>query len=115
MYKDHIAIRCPHCGERMLIDWPTPRIRGVRVMCPACAAGFLVAEAVERTVIGADDGRNLHLVGSSQSDRVRRIDGGGEPPAAAECVRKGPEQRRGAADMTTNGMRGLWPRNRRQQ
>ena len=60
MSKDHIAIRCPHCGRRMLIGWPTSHAPQLRTKCPACAASFPLAEAVERTVIGAADDRDLH-------------------------------------------------------
>lgn len=66
--KDHVAIRCPRCGERMLISWPTPHGRQLRIKCPACEAGFPLAEAVERTVIGAADDRDLYLV-RKQSER----------------------------------------------
>ena len=62
MSKEHIAIRCPHCGGRMLTGWPTPHVRRLRVECPACAADFLLAEAVERSVIGAGSDRDRNLV-----------------------------------------------------
>lgn len=62
MPKDHVAIRCPHCGGRMLIGWPTPRGRQLRIECSACEASFPLAEAVERTLLGAADDRDLHLV-----------------------------------------------------
>ncbi len=58
MPKEHIEIRCPHCGGKMLINWPTPRERGVQVRCSDCAKDFPVAEAVERTVAGAPDARD---------------------------------------------------------
>jgi ribosomal protein S27E len=62
MPKDHIAIRCPGCGDRMQIDWPTPRARHAQIKCPTCETSFPVAQAVERTVLGAADDRDLHLV-----------------------------------------------------
>jgi transposase-like protein len=62
MSKDHIVIRCPECGARMRIDWPTPRARHAEITCPSCEASFPVAEAVERTVVGAPDHRDLHIV-----------------------------------------------------
>jgi len=62
MPKEHLAIRCPRCGERMLTRWPTPHVRQLRVKCSACEASFLLAEAVERTVIGAADDRDLSPV-----------------------------------------------------
>ncbi len=62
MPKDHIAIRCPGCGGRMRIDWPTPRARQAQIKCPSCEASFPVAQAVERTLLGAADDRDLHLV-----------------------------------------------------
>jgi hypothetical protein len=62
MPKEHIAIRCPCCGARMLTGWPTPRVRRCRVKCPDCEASFLLAEAVERTVVGAADDRDLYPV-----------------------------------------------------
>ncbi|HXP31404.1 MAG TPA: hypothetical protein VN832_09965 [Stellaceae bacterium] len=46
----------------MLIAWPTARERHARVSCPGCAADFPLAEAVERTVVGAPDDRDPHLV-----------------------------------------------------
>ena len=62
MAKDHIAIRCPRCGGRMRIDWPTPRARHAQTKCPSCETSFPVAEAVERTVMGTTDHRDLHVV-----------------------------------------------------
>ncbi len=62
MAKDHVEIRCSNCGRRMLIAWPTPRERHARATCPGCAMDFPLAEAVERTVVGAPDDRDLHLV-----------------------------------------------------
>jgi ribosomal protein S27AE len=68
MPKEHIAIRCPRCGRGTLTGWPTPHVRQLRVKCPACEASFLLAEAVERTVIGAADDRDLYPV-QKQSER----------------------------------------------
>lgn len=62
MSKDQIAIRCPSCGAKLSIAWPTPRARHARLKCPGCAADFPIAEAVERTVTGAPDDRDVHLV-----------------------------------------------------
>ena len=65
MAKDHVEIRCPNCGRKMLIAWPTQHERHARLSCPGCAADFPLAEAVERTVVGASDDRDLHLVRKS--------------------------------------------------
>jgi hypothetical protein len=46
----------------MRIDWPTPRARHALITCPSCDACFPVAEAVERTVVGAPDDRDLRIV-----------------------------------------------------
>jgi len=62
MSKDQIAIRCPQCGAAMRIDWPTPRARHTQITCPSCDACFPVAEAVERTIVGAPDDRDLRIV-----------------------------------------------------
>jgi predicted RNA-binding Zn-ribbon protein involved in translation (DUF1610 family) len=70
MSKDHIAIRCPNCGARTSIDWPTPRARQAQVTCPSCNAGFPVAEAVERTIVRALDDRDVHIV----RNRAERLD-----------------------------------------
>lgn len=61
MEKDHIEIRCPHCGQRTSIEWPTSRKRHAQVTCAHCKKDFPMAEAVERTVIGTRDERDLHI------------------------------------------------------
>ena len=61
MLKERIEIRCPNCGGTMLIEWPTPRARRALVKCLGCATDFPVAEAVERTVVGAPDDRDRHF------------------------------------------------------
>lgn len=68
MSKDQIAIRCPNCGARMRIDWPTPRARHAQITCPNCSACVPVAEAVERTIVGAPDDRDLRVV-RNQAER----------------------------------------------
>jgi uncharacterized Zn finger protein len=61
MLKEHIEIRCPNCGGKMLIEWPTPRTRRALVKCLGCETDYSIAEAVERTVVGAPDDRDRHL------------------------------------------------------
>ena len=68
MLKEHIEIRCPNCGGKMLIEWPTRRERRARVKCLGCETHFPVAEAVERTVVGAPDDRDRHF-GWKRDDR----------------------------------------------
>ena len=70
MLKDHIEIRCPNCGRKMVINWPTPRERHARLTCPGCKTDFPVAEAVERTVLGTPDDRDLHLVRKKKDPSV---------------------------------------------
>ena len=62
MLKEGIDIRCPSCGARMSLAWPTSRKRRARVKCSGCGKEFPLAEAVERSVVGAPDQRDLHLV-----------------------------------------------------
>lgn len=62
MPREGIDIRCPHCGVKMSIGWPTSRKRRAVVTCSGCRREFPVAEAVERSVIGALDERDLRIV-----------------------------------------------------
>jgi DNA-directed RNA polymerase subunit RPC12/RpoP len=66
--KDHIEIRCPHCGERMLTDWPTARGRRAQATCAKCGKEFPLGPAVERTVAGVPDRRDLHGVEKIKKD-----------------------------------------------
>ncbi len=70
MAKDRLEIRCPHCGGRMLIEWPTARGRRAQVTCRSCGKDFPLGPAVERTVAGAPDRRDLHVV-----ERKKESDG----------------------------------------
>jgi DNA-directed RNA polymerase subunit RPC12/RpoP len=60
--KDHIEIRCPHCGDRMLTGWLTAHGWRAQVTCAKCGKDFPLAPAVERTVAGIGDRRDLHIV-----------------------------------------------------
>jgi hypothetical protein len=62
MPKDHIEVACPNCGMKIQTEWPTPRKRRAEAACSNCGASFPVAKAVERTIIGEHDRRDMHLV-----------------------------------------------------
>lgn len=74
MPKDRIEIRCPNCGGKMLIEWPTARGRRVQVKCRSCGKDFPLGQAVERTVAGAPDRRDLHLVGKKVESKTDEPD-----------------------------------------
>jgi DNA-directed RNA polymerase subunit RPC12/RpoP len=84
MQRDHIEIRCPNCGRRMLIQWPTPRERRAKVICRDCETDFHVAQAVERTVIGARDERDLHIVRKRPTDPTSHLLNRSALPVAPE-------------------------------
>lgn len=62
MPKDHLEIRCPNCGNRIRIGWPTTRVRHAEIACPTCKRKLSVAEASERAVTGAQDRHALRVV-----------------------------------------------------
>jgi hypothetical protein len=68
--KDHIDIHCQGCGRRISIGWPTPRSRRARVRCEGCGVDFSLAEAVERTIIGAPDATGAH---APRADRLLHL------------------------------------------
>ena len=46
----------------MLIDWPTARGRRAQATCAKCGKEFPLGPAVERTVAGVPDRRDLHRI-----------------------------------------------------
>lgn len=62
MPKHHLEIRCPNCGHRIRVKWPTTRVRHAEIACPNCKRTLSVAEASERAVTGARDRHDLHIV-----------------------------------------------------
>jgi DNA-directed RNA polymerase subunit RPC12/RpoP len=70
--KDHLEIRCPHCGERMLTEWPTSHGRRAQAKCEKCGKDFPLGPAVERTVTGAPDRRDLHMVEKMKKEKEEK-------------------------------------------
>jgi DNA-directed RNA polymerase subunit RPC12/RpoP len=66
--KDHIEIRCPHCGDRMQTEWPTTHGRHAQATCAKCGKEFPLGPAVERTVAGIPDRRDLHVVEKAKKE-----------------------------------------------
>ena len=69
MLKTHLEIRCPNCGHKIQIAWPTTRARHAELVCPNCQRQLSVAEASERAVTGARDRHGLHIAEEDEADK----------------------------------------------